>query len=198
VARFWAFVGDLGKECKMAVRILLAVAVSCVATSCDAASGFFNMPTTLPQHMGMGFGPGYHAPMVLRPYHRAWNEGQGIVRARPHEYPAIYPRQAVRVMNYRPSVVEHEQAAPAPRPPHRQPLHHTPHPAPRSTPHTSGPTVDFDPPMLTIPESIDRQLPRPMPEPIPEEVPAELYAPQVDPELRSLRTPRQRGRFEDQ
>ncbi len=178
----------------MAVRILLAIVVSCVAASCDAASGFFNMPTTLPQHMGLGFGPGYHAPMVLRPYHRAWNEGQGIVRARPHEYPAIYPRQAVRGMSYRPSTMEHEHAAPAHRPTYHPPQHHAPHATSPSPANAPRPTVDFAPPVLTVPESVINQLPGPMPE----VVPAELDAPQVDPELRTQRMPRQRGRFEDQ
>ncbi len=41
-------------------------------------SGFYNMPTDARQCLGVGFGPGYHAPMVLvRPW-KAKTASQGI------------------------------------------------------------------------------------------------------------------------
>lgn len=50
------------------LRLLAVAAAICLLTDhlntgCQAA-GIWNMPSNLRQTMGMGFGPGYHAPMV--------------------------------------------------------------------------------------------------------------------------------------
>ncbi|MEQ8846312.1 hypothetical protein [Botrimarina sp.] len=44
------------------------------------AVGHFNMPTSLQQYLGVGFGPGYHAPMLLGPRHKARVAAQRVRR----------------------------------------------------------------------------------------------------------------------
>ncbi|TWT33676.1 hypothetical protein KOR34_35090 [Posidoniimonas corsicana] len=78
----------------MTLRITTAVLVALAAATGQAASGFFNMPSSLPQQIGCGWGPGYHAELALKPYHHAWNASKGIVRVRPRRSPALHPQQA--------------------------------------------------------------------------------------------------------
>lgn len=53
----------------MAVR---TAAIALVLTSAPAfGSGYFNMPTSLAQCVGLGWGPGYHAPLLLGPCYKA-------------------------------------------------------------------------------------------------------------------------------
>lgn len=78
----------------MTLRITTAVLVALAAATGQAASGFFNMPSSLPQQIGCGWGPGYHAELALKPYHHAWNASKGIVRVRPRRSPAIYASHA--------------------------------------------------------------------------------------------------------
>lgn len=127
----------------MLLRLSTALALCLAAQPCLAASGFFNMPTTLPQCLGVGFGPGYHAPMVMKPYYLAWNEGKGIVRANPHRFPPIYHTQAAipydtpATLGYNsPSV---QRYAPAQHYAPAQPIYHT----------APAPTPMFDAPKLT-------------------------------------------------
>lgn len=67
---------------KTGLRVL--VALSCVVITGEAsASGFYNMPTNLRQCLGYGYGPGYHAPMVLGPMWKTRLASQRIQRI-PH------------------------------------------------------------------------------------------------------------------
>lgn len=59
--------------------IILAIATAVVASPAFGA-GYYNLPTSLPQYMGMGFGPGYHAPMVLGPMMKAGTAAQPVKR----------------------------------------------------------------------------------------------------------------------
>lgn len=47
--------------------IALSVGLSLAIVSVTEAAGWYNMPTSVPQCIGLGYGPGYHAPMVLGP-----------------------------------------------------------------------------------------------------------------------------------
>lgn len=67
---------------KTGLRVL--VALSCMAIAGEAtASGFYNMPTNLRQCLGYGYGPGFHAPMVLGPMWKTRLASQRIKRM-PH------------------------------------------------------------------------------------------------------------------
>lgn len=58
----------------------LAVAFLCIAAHCGAVAegaGRFNMPTSLSQCLGYGYGAGYHAPLQLAP---PWVGGIGPER----------------------------------------------------------------------------------------------------------------------
>lgn len=63
-----------------AIRGLLIVSVGLVIGSEANASGFYNMPTSLRQCLGVGFGPGYHAPLLLGPMMRGSVAAQPIQR----------------------------------------------------------------------------------------------------------------------
>lgn len=65
-----------------ATKILLAVAAGLSMTAEAVGSGFYNMPTSLQQCLGVGFGPGYHAPMLLGPMLRGSVEQKPIKRVR--------------------------------------------------------------------------------------------------------------------
>ncbi len=59
------------------IRLLL-VGLLTGGASLASAAGLYNMPTNLRQCFGVGFGPGYHAPLLLgNPYH-AGNEAKPI------------------------------------------------------------------------------------------------------------------------
>ncbi|MGL4512056.1 MAG: hypothetical protein ACRCT8_03125 [Lacipirellulaceae bacterium] len=51
-----------------------------LVASSASANGRFNMPTSVPQCVGVGFGPGYHAPMVLGPWWKSWSGQQKLDR----------------------------------------------------------------------------------------------------------------------
>jgi hypothetical protein len=59
--------------------LILAIAAAVLAAPASGA-GYYNMPTSLPQCLGMGFGPGYHAPMVLGPMMKAGIASQPVKR----------------------------------------------------------------------------------------------------------------------
>jgi hypothetical protein len=59
---------------------VLAVASGLVGVSDALANGRFNMPTSVAQCLGLGFGPGYHAPMVLGPSWKSWSAQQPLRR----------------------------------------------------------------------------------------------------------------------
>lgn len=63
-------------------RALLALiaAASAATPSVSFASGWYNMPTSLEQCLGVGFGPGYHAPLLLGPKLKSKIASQRIVR----------------------------------------------------------------------------------------------------------------------
>ncbi|MEO1497213.1 MAG: hypothetical protein AAFV43_08695 [Planctomycetota bacterium] len=96
-----------------------------------AAAGRFNLPTSLPQCLGVGFGPGYHAPMLLGPAMRAGTESQQVRRL-----PAA-PR----------SGPSYGFGAPAVRPASATPLYGLPHAArpPFAAPTLAPPAVGYSP-----------------------------------------------------
>ncbi len=64
-------------------HVALAVAAACALfTFADqsAAVGRWNMPSNSAQYMGVGFGPGYHAPMVLGRCWKAKPASPGVDR----------------------------------------------------------------------------------------------------------------------
>jgi hypothetical protein len=62
-------------------QIAVVAAAVAVAGPLDArANGRFNMPTSVAQCLGVGFGPGYHAPMVLGPAWKSWSGQQRLRR----------------------------------------------------------------------------------------------------------------------
>lgn len=62
---------------KPLIRLLLSGVILGTASIAPAV-GFYNVPTNLRQCLGVGFGPGYHAPLLLgNPYH-AGNEAKPI------------------------------------------------------------------------------------------------------------------------
>ena len=71
----------------MKLSLLCGAAValaSCLAPNASGA-GYFNMPTNLRQCLGYGYGPGYHAPMLLGPMMKA-----GIEAKRLHRVPTAF------------------------------------------------------------------------------------------------------------
>lgn len=48
-------------------QALLTTVAVLVATGSASGAGYFNLPTSLQQCLGVGFGPGYHAPLILGP-----------------------------------------------------------------------------------------------------------------------------------
>ena len=54
-----------------------ALAAAWIGTSAAQAGGWYHMPTSFCQCMGWGFGPGYHAPLMLGP-------PRGCVPTMPH------------------------------------------------------------------------------------------------------------------
>lgn len=50
---------------------LAVAAVAAAAPGKACASGYYNMPTSMQQCLGVGFGPGYHAPLILGPAMKA-------------------------------------------------------------------------------------------------------------------------------
>jgi hypothetical protein len=59
------------------VSIVIAGAASCPSAG---AVGYWNMPGTYFQYSGYGFGPGYHAPLVLGPVRCDGWLGMGVRR----------------------------------------------------------------------------------------------------------------------
>lgn len=75
---------------RIGFRVLAVVGMIGVVVlgSHASASGFFNMPTSLRQCLGVGFGAGYHAPLLLGPVHRAPTASQSVIRVRQPFAPA--------------------------------------------------------------------------------------------------------------
>lgn len=71
------------------LRSVMVATVACAAASESLGAGYFNMPTDLRQCLGVGFGPGYHAPMLLGPALKA-----GIEAKRLRRVPAAYAPSA--------------------------------------------------------------------------------------------------------
>lgn len=46
------------------------------------AAGLYNMPTSLQQCLGVGVGPGYHAPLMLSPWWKAGIEAKTVKRVK--------------------------------------------------------------------------------------------------------------------
>jgi hypothetical protein len=62
--------------------------VGTLSTSTCQAAGRWHVPSTPCQYMGYGFGPGYHAPMVLGPTWKSWPASPGVQRvAHPPQAP---------------------------------------------------------------------------------------------------------------
>jgi hypothetical protein len=61
-------------------ELIVALAVSAAVAPPAAGVGYYNMPTSLPQSLGMGFGPGYHAPLLLGPKMKAPIAAQSVRR----------------------------------------------------------------------------------------------------------------------
>lgn len=59
-------------------RLFVALLVG--TTSAASAAGYYNMPTSLRQCLGMGFGPGYHAPLLLGPSLKAGTATKPVTR----------------------------------------------------------------------------------------------------------------------
>ena len=70
------------------MRILI-LAFTVVASPALGA-GYYNLPTSLPQCLGMGFGPGYHAPMVMGPMMKAPTSAQRVERLPAALAPPMY------------------------------------------------------------------------------------------------------------
>lgn len=51
-----------------------------MASSPVFAAGYYNMPTELPQCLGLGYGPGYHAPLLLSRSYKAKTATQRVRR----------------------------------------------------------------------------------------------------------------------
>lgn len=47
------------------IKIVIATALALFVASTAQAGGWYHMPTSFCQCMGWGFGPGYHAPLVI-------------------------------------------------------------------------------------------------------------------------------------
>jgi hypothetical protein len=62
------------------ILILAFTVVASVVTSPALGAGYYNLPTSLPQCLGMGFGPGYHAPMLMGPMMKAPTSAQRVER----------------------------------------------------------------------------------------------------------------------
>lgn len=59
--------------------IAFAAALLLIAAPAPGA-GWYNLPTSLQQCMGLGFGPGHHAPMLLGPVMKVPTSAQRIQR----------------------------------------------------------------------------------------------------------------------
>lgn len=58
----------------------LLIGCFCLGSATDLmAAGWYNMPTSLPQCLGYGYGPGYHSPMILGPRLAAGVEAKRVV-----------------------------------------------------------------------------------------------------------------------
>lgn len=68
--------------------LFATLAIAILATNAAHGAGWYNMPTNLRQCMGMGFGPGYHAPLVLVQPCRSHVAAQGIQYTRHPLQPA--------------------------------------------------------------------------------------------------------------
>lgn len=66
----------------MKLRLLsgATIALAMCFASDALGAGYFNMPTNLRQCLGYGYGPGYHAPMLLGPMMKAGIEAQRLHR----------------------------------------------------------------------------------------------------------------------
>jgi hypothetical protein len=62
------------------MRRYLLVTAAMLVVSPAMGAGWYNMPTSLPQCLGIGFGPGYHAPMLLGPAYKAPEATQTVRR----------------------------------------------------------------------------------------------------------------------
>ncbi len=62
----------------LAVTIVTAVAATTALPA--TAAGYYNLPTSLPQCLGLGYGPGYHAPLLLGRALRAETATQPVRR----------------------------------------------------------------------------------------------------------------------
>lgn len=60
-------------------HLLALAAVAAAATPACEGGGFYNMPSSLQQCLGFGYGPGYHAPMTLVVPGRSKTAAQGIL-----------------------------------------------------------------------------------------------------------------------
>lgn len=62
----------------MRLRLLMALVTTLGAAGANA-TGWYNVPSNLPQHVNFGFGPGYHAPSLrVRPC-KSENAGQATM-----------------------------------------------------------------------------------------------------------------------
>ncbi|QDT68610.1 hypothetical protein MalM25_15330 [Planctomycetes bacterium MalM25] len=65
---------------KSRLLCVLTVAGMTLAASGSLGAGYYNMPTNLRQCLGYGYGPGYHAPMLLGPMMKSGIEAQRLRR----------------------------------------------------------------------------------------------------------------------
>lgn len=68
---------------------LVTIAALVALASPAVGAGYYNMPTSWQQCLGVGFGPGYHAPLLLGPMMES-----GIAAQRVQRVPAPYPPPA--------------------------------------------------------------------------------------------------------
>ncbi|MEN0110669.1 MAG: hypothetical protein AAF805_08075 [Planctomycetota bacterium] len=64
---------------RVALRLTAALTVIAAADA-SLGAGYFNMPTSFAQCLGLGWGPGYHAPLLLGPAVKARIATQDVRR----------------------------------------------------------------------------------------------------------------------
>lgn len=122
--------------------VIHKVFVGCTALLAMAAAqpaggaGIWNMPTTARQYMGVGFGAGYHAPMVVGPAWRVGPASPGVERTR---FPLL--RGGHWGASFQMTPIYSEGA-------YTPPLHLETHPSSAPLPH---PRIGFAPPQLVVP-----------------------------------------------
>ncbi|WP_425397821.1 hypothetical protein [Aeoliella sp.] len=167
---------------RLSVPMALLAAASCLAASECMATGWWNLPSTANQFMGCGFGPGYHAPMVMG---NAWRGKAASPGVRRVPTPLHLPRYSVGMVHHEQHYTpQHEYQVEQYQPQYRptapsqsmtnQPIHRQPTFAP-TVPLPGAETVTpqlFEAPTLERPAAASPQTPAsPSEQPAAEQLP---------------------------